>query len=215
LELPPQLCHTTIQFRRVVGDKENVLTDRRIEFERLIMPHMAAAYNLARWLMRHPQDAEDVVQEAYLKAFKSFDRYAGGNAKAWILVVVRNTAMTRLSRRPPLGKVVVLHDIIDGVESGAVEALRDPGPWPDAALVTRDEQQIVHRALAQLPQPLREVLVLREFDDLSYHEIADIIGAPIGTVMSRLARARTRMRHVLTTETRDADDMAPRKKEND
>jgi RNA polymerase sigma-70 factor, ECF subfamily len=178
------------------------LADRRIEFEEVIMPHLAAAHDLARWLMRHPQDAEDVVQEAYLKAFRAFDRYADGHPKAWILAIVRNTAMSRLSRRPASGKVVALHEFDDEVGGYLDVALHDPGPRPDAVLLANEQRESVHRAIAQLTPPLREVIVLREFHELSYQQIAVVVGAPVGTVMSRLARARDRLLRLLTEAAR-------------
>ena len=191
------------------------MPDRRIEFERQIMPHLSAANDLARWLMRHPHDAEDVVQEAFLKAFRAFDQFSGGNAKAWILAVVRNVAMTRLGRARAHGKVVVLQDVIDEIEDGVGEGSPEPLPRPDEALIALDDRQRVHRALASLPQPLREILVLREFDDLSYQEIAEVIGAPVGTVMSRLSRARERMRRALGDVNESTDGDMRRKKDHD
>ncbi len=158
---------------------------------------MAAAYDLARWLMRHPQDAEDAVQESFLKAFRAFDGYAGGDAKAWILAIVRNTCMTRLRRSGSDKNVVVLDDALASFDPAAIEALRDPAPRPDDTISAAEDRKRVHQALWRLPHAYREVLVLREFDDLSYREIADVVGVPAGTVMSRLARARERMRRLL------------------
>ena len=164
----------------------------RSEFERLILPHLGAGYSLARWLLRHPQDAEDAVQSAALKAFNAFHSYAGGNAQAWLLAIVRNTCLTMLERRRSESKVVVLEDAILGADRFRDNA-PDPVPLADAALVTEEERRKVWLAIATLPVQFREVLVLREFHDLSYREIADVVGAPVGTVMSRLARARERL----------------------
>lgn len=173
------------------------VTDKRTEFERLVMPHAAAAYGLARWMLRHPQDAEDAVQDAILRAFRSFDQHTGGSGKAWLLAIVRNVALTRLGRARTHGKVVVLQDVLDGKEQDASLALADPAPGPEAELSAKDDRQRVWQALAQLPQTYREVIILREFDDLSYQEIAEVIGVPTGTVMSRLGRARERLRQLL------------------
>jgi RNA polymerase sigma-70 factor, ECF subfamily len=175
-----------------------VSRQQRAEFERVMLPHFEAAHDLARWLMRRPQDAEDAVQEAYLKAFRAFDSYAGGNARAWILAIIRNTCMTRLSRLRSDSKVVML-DVMDR-ESGVTDAFRDPTRPADEMLIAEGDRKRVHIALKKLPEFYREVLVLRELDDLSYREIADIVGISIGTVMSRLSRGRARMRTLLTDE---------------
>lgn len=169
------------------------MTNRsQLEFERLILPHLGAAYSLARWLMRHPQDAEDAVQEGVLKAYKAFRGYQGGPAQAWLLAIVRNTCLTALERRRAEGKVIVLADTVQAQER-VREGVPDQSPLADASLISEEERHIVHAAIAALPLQFREVIVLREFHDHSYREIADIVGAPVGTVMSRLARARERL----------------------
>ena len=164
----------------------------RTEFERLILPHLGAGYSLARWLLRHPQDAEDAVQEAVLKAFNAFHGYAGGSAQAWLLAIVRNTCLTAIERRRSEGKVVVLVDSMPGQDRWR-DTAADPSPLPDAAMITEEDRRRMHTAIAALPLQFREVLILREFHDLAYRDIADIVGAPVGTVMSRLARARERL----------------------
>lgn len=164
----------------------------RSEFERLILPHLGAAYGLARWLLRHPQDAEDAVQDAALKAFKAFHGFAGGNAQAWLLAIVRNTCLTMLDRRRSDSRVVVLGDAILGSDR-IRDNTPDQAPLADAALVTEEDRRKILLGIAALPLPFREVLILREYHDLSYREIADVVGAPVGTVMSRLARARERL----------------------
>ena len=174
--------------------------ERRAEFEHVVMPHLGAAHDLARWLIRHPQEAEDSVQEAFLKAFRAFDGYAGGNARAWILAIVRNTCMTRLKRLRSDSKVVVLEAVILDRDLMTAEALRDPGRPPDEALASEDIRKRVHTALKMLPELYREVLILRELDELSYREIADAVGVSVGTVMSRLSRGRARMRMLLADE---------------
>lgn len=165
----------------------------RIEFERLIMPHAGAAYSLARWLLRHPHDAEDAVQEAVLRALRAFDGYAGGNPKAWLLSIVRNTCLTAIDRRRAQGKVIVLADAAPGHDRLRELVVADPAPLADAAMISEEERRRVHAAIGTLPVQFREAIVLRELHDLSYREIAEIVGAPVGTVMSRLARARERL----------------------
>jgi RNA polymerase sigma factor (sigma-70 family) len=164
----------------------------RNEFETLILPHLGAAYSLARWLMRNPHDAEDAVQEGVLKAFKAFHGYAGGHAQAWLLAIVRNTCLTVLERRRAEGKVVVLADTMQA-QDALRESVPDSAPLQDTAIITDEERRKTRTHVAALPLQFREVLVLREYHDLSYREIADIVGAPVGTVMSRLARARERL----------------------
>jgi RNA polymerase sigma-70 factor, ECF subfamily len=155
------------------------------DFEAAVLPHLDAAYNLARWLTRSPADAEDVVQEAVLRATQYFAGFRGENPRAWLLQIVRNIAFTprTLVRH---GKAVPLPE--DG-ESGAM-ALIDGGDTPEAALLRREDRTRVRRAIASLPLELREVLVLRELEELAYKEIAGITDVPVGTVMSRLFRAR-------------------------
>lgn len=164
------------------------------------MPHLAAAHDLARWLMRHPQEAEDAVQEAFLKAFRAFGGYAGGNARAWILAIVRNTCMTRLKRLRSDSKVVVLDVMISDRDLAAAESFREPGRPADEILAGENDRKRVHAALKTLPEFYREVLVLRELDELSYRDIADVVGISVGTVMSRLARGRARLRALLADD---------------
>lgn len=168
----------------------------RNEFERLILPHLPAAYSLARWLLRHPQDAEDAVQEAALKAYKGFHGFSGGNAQAWLLAIVRNTCLTLFERRRAEGKVVVLANVAHGHEALSNLAT-DPAQPQDVAMIAEEDRRRIRAAIASLPLQFREVLVLREFHDLSYREIAEIVGAPVGTVMSRLARGREKLTEAL------------------
>jgi RNA polymerase sigma-70 factor (ECF subfamily) len=158
-----------------------------VEFEAVVLPHLDAAYNLARWLTRNPADAEDVVQEAVLRAATYFASFRGANARAWLLQIVRNTAYA--SRALVRGAVTVA---LPGEETGAPIApeLIDSSDDPETALLKREDSARVTRLLAALPVELRETLVLREIEELAYKEIAQITQAPIGTVMSRLWRAR-------------------------
>jgi RNA polymerase sigma factor (sigma-70 family) len=178
---------------------QRVSAKMRSEFEHRILPHAPAAYSLARWLLRHPQDAEDALQDGILKALKAFHGYNGGNAEAWLLAIVRNTCLTLLERRRAEGKVVVLADVAQRQDNGQ-SGVPDPAPQQDAAIIAEEERRRIRSAVAALPLPFREVLVLREYHDLSYREIADIVGAPVGTVMSRLARARERLTATLSDQ---------------
>jgi RNA polymerase sigma factor (sigma-70 family) len=164
-------------------------SDERERFEQALVPHLDAAYNLARWLTRDDHDAEDLVQAAYLRAFKFFGGFRGANSRAWLLTIVRNTCYTWLEHKRARGPEVTLDEEIHGVESNAMD--------PENRVLREEDKQLVRRAVQELPVELREVLVLRELEELSYKEIAAIAGIPIGTVMSRLARARERLRERL------------------
>lgn len=164
-------------------------------FRELMLPHLDAAYNLARYLLRDPVTAEDVAQDAFLRAFRAFDGYRGGDPKAWILAIVRNCCYTSAKaaascRTVPLEAAETAQGRDQGDESARGVGLVDPADSPETTTVRHDEIATMRELIEDLPIPFREALVLREFEELSYHEIAEVTGAPIGTVMSRLARAR-------------------------
>ena len=163
---------------------------RKRRFESLVLPHMARAYNLARWLSRSDNDAADILQEAFMRAFQYFDGYRGGDVRSWLLSIVRNTANTWRRSNPPA--VGIMADAAEPLPSSdgrwALDGCAPQDPMQEA--VSAEEAAVLRRAIADLPVDQREVLILREFEDLSYQEIAGIVGAPIGTVMSRLSRAR-------------------------
>jgi RNA polymerase sigma-70 factor (ECF subfamily) len=161
-------------------------------FEQLALPHLDAAYNLARWLTRNDTDAEDVVQEAFLRAFKFFDGYRGGSERAWLLTIVRHTCYSWLQQNRP-AEVIAGYDLeaADANESAldpSVRRVADEGP--EIALMHQADEDLLNALIAELPPQFREVVILRELEDLSYKEIAEVAAIPIGTVMSRLARAR-------------------------
>lgn len=149
----------------------------------MVVPHQAAAYNLARWLTGNDHDAEDVVQEAYLRALRFFDNFHGIDGRSWILAIVRNACYTwlRQNRRKPLA-----------LEDEMLE-VSDTRPDPEALHLAEIDQRLLRQAIEKLPEEFREAIILRELEGLSYKEIGAITGAPIGTVMSRLARARQRL----------------------
>ena len=156
-------------------------------FEETVLPHLDAAYNLARWITRNTEDAQDVVQESYLRAFKFFDGFHGGNARTWLLKIVRNTCYTWLHQNRADHSTALFDEQIhtDTSESQS----------PETLLLRKADRQLLNRTLEELPPAFREVLVLLELEGLSYKEIADVLDIPIGTVMSRLARARHRLRN--------------------
>lgn len=159
--------------------------EQRTRFETSVMPHVGAAYNLARWIVRDANDAEDVLQESLLRALRFFGGFRGQDARPWLLAIVRNACYAWLrSRRPE-----ELHDLsAEEVDAGAADA--GPDLDPESLLIRRAETALLNEAIAALPVAFRETLILRELEDLSYREIAGVTDVPIGTVMSRLARAR-------------------------
>jgi RNA polymerase sigma-70 factor (ECF subfamily) len=159
-------------------------------FEQAVLPHLDAAYNLARWLMRNEQDAQDVAQEAYLRAFRFFPGFRGGDARAWLMKIVRNTCYTWLHTNRPLQEATEFDESLFHPETCALN--------PEEAVLQNDSNTLVRKAMEKLPPNFREVLILRELEGMSYREIADITGMPAGTVMSSLSRARVRLRQILT-----------------
>ena len=158
--------------------------DQRSRFEEAMLVHLDAAYNLARWLTRDASDAEDVVQEAYLRAFKFFDGFRGGDCRSWILKIVRNTSYTWLQKNRPSEITGDLDEEMHEAKSGN----------PERQLVENADHQMLKELLEQIPAGFREVIVMRDIEGLSYKEISSITELPLGTVMSRLARARKRLK---------------------
>lgn len=167
-------------------------------FEAVVLPHLDAAYTLARYLTRSDHDAQDVVQDASLRAFRYFGSFRGtesSEGRAWLLAIVRNTAYTWQRRQRGDGPTTEFD------EERHSEAVAEE--HPEAALVAQGERAALHRAIAELPPEFREVIVLRELEGLSYKEIAEVAGVPVGTVMSRLSRARRRLEEALCPERED------------
>ena len=164
---------------------------KRESFEQTVLPHLDAAYNLARWLTRNDQDAQDVTQETCLRAFRFFDGYQGGNMRAWLLTIVRNTCYTWLHQNRSPGSAVEFDEEIHSDESTG-------GADPEIQALASADKETLRRALEELPDVFREALVLRELEGMSYKEIADVTSVSLGTVMSRLARGRTRLRESLS-----------------
>jgi len=162
-----------------------------ISFEEAMLPHLDAAYNLARWLLRNEQDAQDVVQEAYLRAFKSFAGFRGSNGRAWLLTIVRNTSYTLLKKNHAVDLTTTFDEEIHGTT--------DEDFSPAIILERSVNAELIKEAMDQLPPEFREILTLRHQEGLSYKEIADIAQIPPGTVMSRLARARGKLKESLAT----------------
>ncbi len=160
-----------------------------VSFEEALLPHLDAAHNLARWLLRNEQDAQDVVQEAYLRAFKSFSGFHGSNGRAWLLTIVRNTSYTLLKKN----RVADLTTPFDE----EIHASGHESVSPATILERSEDAELMRQAMDELPAEFREILTLRHQEGLSYKEIAEIAQIPPGTVMSRLARARAKLRECL------------------
>jgi len=167
-----------------------------MRFEQLVLPHLDAAYNLARWLARDDHRAQDVVQDAIVRAMKFFDGFRGVNARPWLLAIVRNTYLSSL-------RAMQREDLRPDLDDEPADTDPEPNAYeldPSLALERKWERERITRAMERLPLEFREVLVLRELEDLSYKEIAEIAGIPIGTVMSRLSRARRSLAECLVRE---------------
>ena len=182
---------------RVSGEDEKAL------FARVVLPHLGDAFALARWLTGDRTDAEDVVQDACLRALRGIAGFSGGNARAWVLTIVRHAAYSWLGKNRPAALVVT--DDLEAVERAAFSrggggGSEAAGETPEAALIAKAEAARLEAAIQKLPPPFRETLVLRDLQGLDYKEIAKVTGVPIGTVMSRLARARQRLMTMLTKD---------------
>ena len=166
-------------------------------FERVVLPHLDDAYTLARYLLRDQHDAQDAVQDAVLRALRYFETYREGDARAWLLAIVRNCCLTRHRKAEVERANIEFVEDVDFVHAAA-------GRAKDAGAIEQSEREALQRALDGLPAEFREVIVLREVQGLSYREISDVVGVPIGTVMSRLARARRRLASALGYDAQEA-----------
>jgi RNA polymerase sigma-70 factor (ECF subfamily) len=176
----------TAQGATIAADAE-----RTRRFRDLVMPYLDDVYSLARHFLRNEADAEDAVQECYLRAFRHFDSYRGPAAKPWLLTILRNVCYSEFARKR---KSEIPEDVSDFEESVELGMWSEPEQTPESALMRQERAETIRELIAALPVAFREVIVLREINDLSYQEIANVTGVPVGTVMSRLARARAALR---------------------
>jgi RNA polymerase sigma-70 factor (ECF subfamily) len=185
----------------------NVEQDKARRFRDAALPHLDDVYTLARYLMRNAADAEDAVQECYLRALRHFDSYRGPAMKPWLLAILRNVCYAEFTRR---GKQEIPVDDT-GTESTTEELplWQEPQASPEAVLLREHDGAAIRRLIAALPQPFRETIVLREVNELSYDEIAKVAGVPVGTVMSRLARARSMLRSAWNAAEGPAPELSP------
>jgi RNA polymerase sigma-70 factor (ECF subfamily) len=170
--------------------------DKARRFRDAALPYLDDVFTLARYLMRNPADAEDAVQECYLRALRHFDSYRGPAMKPWLLAILRNVCNVEFARR---GKQETPADLAEDGEADATPPIwQEPQASPETALLRQQDGDTIRRLVAALPQPFREAIVMRDINDLSYNEIAEVAGVPVGTVMSRLARARSMLRSAWT-----------------
>jgi RNA polymerase sigma factor (sigma-70 family) len=183
-EADPKIVKFVVLKKREEQAKEELLS-----FEEAMLPHLDAAHNLAKWLLRNEQEAQDVVQEAYLRAFRSFGGFHGTNGRAWLLTIVRNTSYTLLKKSHAADLTTTFDETIHATGHDSVS--------PATILEHSEDAELIREAVDDLPAEFREILVLRHQEGLSYKEIADVAQIPPGTVMSRLARARTKLKEYL------------------
>ena len=169
----------------------------RSRFEELVIPHRNAAFNLAYWILQSRDDAEDAVQDAFVRAFRAFDAFSGNGARSWLLAIVRNVAYSALDARKRSRSLIVPSEDIRSLQTSDLEQMPSDAPSPEALVTAGHEHARLLNELARLPLIHRDILVLREMEGLSYAEIAQITGTAIGTVMSRLSRARAELRRAL------------------
>ena len=178
------------------------------DFRRQVLPHLDAAYNLARFFTRDATLSEDVVQDAVIRAYRGFAGFRGDSPKAWLLAIVRNCCRTAVSAPTSIAGLTVHESGFSDEDSMELRNARDPNPDPEQQAIQQDEIGRVRSAIEAIPEPFREVVVLRDMEDLSYAEIAEVTGAPIGTVMSRLARGRTILASALLPARDSADEQS-------
>ncbi len=188
---PGRSRSTTIERERMAAGTFDVDADKARRFRDAALPHLDNVYTLARYLMRNPADAEDAVQECYLRALRHFDGFRGTAIKPWLLAILRNVCRAEFARRSGAAAGA---DTDTNADEAALPLWQEAEQSPETQMLRQWDTATIRRLVTELPEPFREVIVLREINDLPYRDIADVVRAPVGTVMSRLARARTMLR---------------------
>ena len=178
------------------------------EFRKQVLPHLDAAYNLARFFTRDATLSEDIVQDAVVRAYRGFSGFHGDSPRAWLLAIVRNCCRSAVSTPKAMAGLTVHESGLSDEDSAGLRNARDPSPDPEQRAIQQDEVERVRSAIEAVPEPFREAVILRDMEDLSYAEIAEVTGAPIGTVMSRLARGRAILSGALLPARDSADDQS-------
>jgi RNA polymerase sigma-70 factor (ECF subfamily) len=181
----------------VTGNGSGDSRDKAERFREAALPYLDDLYTLARYLLHDPADAEDAVQECYLRALRYFDTFRGSAIKPWLFAILRNVCRGEFARR---SRAALTMDVEGGEDEDAAPMWQEPQLSPEMGMLHQRDAETIRRLVAELPDPFREAIVLREINDLSYREIADIVGVPVGTVMSRLARARSMLRQAWIAE---------------
>ena len=176
------------------------------EFKRAILPHLDGAYNLARYLTRDPVLSDDIVQDAMVRAFRSFGQFHGGSPRAWLFAIVRNCCRSAQAGRAGSLSLVIHESSLSKDDALLMERQPDLSPSPEDEVIQRTEADRLRQAIESMPEPFREAVVLRELEDLSYAEIAEVTAVPVGTVMSRLSRGRSMLAAALLPPRHDADE---------
>lgn len=203
---PPFFTRISAAGNRPAANLDTLAAGQVERFRQLILPHLDGAYNLARYLTRDPVLSEDLVQDALLRAFRAFDQFRGGSPRAWLFMIVRNCCRTALSGSGGRVSLVINESALSEEAAAQLGQHPDPGPTPEDEMVRQADVDRVRAAIEAIPEPFREVVVLRDLEDLSYAEIAEVTGVPIGTVMSRLSRGRAILAKELLPARRDEDE---------
>lgn len=203
---PPFFTRISAAGNRPAANLDTLAAGQVERFRQLILPHLDGAYNLARYLTRDPVLSEDLVQDALLRAFRAFDQFRGGSPRAWLFMIVRNCCRTALSGSGGRVSLVINESALSEEAAAQLDQHPDPGPTPEDEMVRQADVDRVRAAIEAIPEPFREVVVLRDLEDLSYAEIAEVTRVPVGTVMSRLSRGRAMLAKELLPARRDEDE---------
>lgn len=205
---PPTFTFTPAANDRPAANRNTAAAGHVEHFRQAILPHLDGAYNLARYLTRDPVLSDDVVQDAMLRAFRAFGQFRGGSPRAWLFAIVRNCCRTALSGNGGRISLVISESALSEDAAAQLGDRPDPGPTPEEEVLRKADVERVRCAIEAMPEPFREAIVLRDLEDLSYAEIAEVTGVPVGTVMSRLSRGRAMLAKELLPPRKDEDEQS-------